>query len=220
MALFRLPLVLDKKISFWKLLGCGKNGTFDIHPDWRQWGLLVVSEQLPAGLHESIKQKAFLHQPFITAWWKFFRCEQFSLLLKPIEGHGTWDGKEVFGPLAKQTGHEGITAVLTRATIRLNKLRNFWKNVDSVAVQMNAAEGFITSFGIGEMPWIKQATFSVWQSKSDMKDFAYKMQQHAEVIRKTRKEDWYSEDMFVRFIPLACKGSVNGTNPIKEMLPS
>ena len=135
---------------------------------------------------------------------------------KTIEGHGTWDGKEVFGPLAKQTGHEGITAVLTRATIRLNKLRNFWKNVDSVAVQMNAAEGFITSFGIGEMPWIKQATFSVWQSKSDMKDFAYKMQQHAEVIRKTRKEDWYSEDMFVRFIPLACKGSVNGTNPIKR----
>ncbi len=140
------------------------------------------------------------------------------MLLKPIEGHGTWDGKEAFGLLAKQTEHEGLTAVLTRATIRLSKLKNFWKNVDSVAMQMTGAKGFITSFGIGEVPWIKQATFSIWQSKADMKYFAYKMQEHAEVIRKTRKENWYSEDMFVRFIPIASTGSINGTNPLKGIL--
>ena len=209
MALFRLPLALNKKIEFWKLLGCGKNGTFDIHPDWRQWGVLSVS-----GLTQTINYKIF-YGSFINAWWRFFKCEVFTILLEPIEGHGTWDGKEVFGTLPKQTSYEGLTAVLTRATIRLTKVKSFWKNVDSVATKMNDAPGFITSIGIGEMPWIKQATFSVWQSKECMKQFAYKMREHAEVIRKTKQENWYSEDMFVRFKPIASFGTLNGTNPLE-----
>lgn len=212
MALFRLPLMLNKKISFWKLLGCGKNGTFDVHPDWRQWGLLMVNGE------GSMVNEEPKFSSFIEWWWKFFRCEKLTIVLKPIEGHGTWDGKEAFGPLAKQTDHEGLIAVLTRATIRLGKLKSFWKNVDNVASQMSSANGFITSFGIGELPWIKQATFSIWRSKAEMKNFAYKMQDHAEVILKTRKENWYSEDMFVRFIPLAAYGSINGRNPLDGIL--
>ena len=47
-----------------------------------------------------------------------------------------------------------------------------------------------------------------------MKNFAYNMHQHQDVIRKTRKEDWYSEDMFTRFIPIACYGTINGINPL------
>lgn len=212
MALFRLPLMLSKNISFWKLLGCGKNGAFDIHPDWRQWGLLIVNRQ------STIVNGDLRISGFINWWWLFFRCEKFTVILQPIEGHGTWDGKEVFGSLAKQTVHDGLTAVLTRATIRLSRLKNFWKNVDSVASQMSGTDGFIASFGIGEVPWIKQATFSIWRSKADMKNFAYKMQEHAEVIRKTRKENWYSEDMFVRFIPLSAYGSINGINPLEGIL--
>ena len=218
MAIFRLPLMLNKNISFWKLMGCGRNGTFDIHPDWRQWGILTVSggtqniHQIPA---IDYKQQ---FGAFIDGWWTFFRCERFTILLKPVEGHGTWDGKEAFGILPKQSEYEGLIAILTRATIRLNKLKNFWKNVDAVAEQMSGANGFITSFGIGEVPWIKQATFSIWRSKADMKKFAYTMQQHADVIRKTRKENWYSEDMFIRFVPLAAYGSINGKNPLEGIL--
>jgi hypothetical protein len=109
-----------------------------------------------------------------------------------------------------------MIATLTRATIRINKLRSFWKNVDGVANQMRAADGFITSLGIGEVPWIKQATFSVWKSKVHMKQFAYQMHQHAEVIRKTRQENWYSEDMFVRFKILSSKGTLRGKDPLER----
>jgi hypothetical protein len=35
MAIFRLPLWFNNQIVFWKLMGCGKNGTFDKSPDWR-----------------------------------------------------------------------------------------------------------------------------------------------------------------------------------------
>lgn len=205
MAVFRLPLWLDRRIGFWKLMGCGKNGTFDKTPDWRQWAVLTVSTQqgIPA---------------FLNNWWRFFRCERWRIELEPMEGFGTWDQKNCFGTLPRQSYYEGPIAVLTRATIRLQKLGRFWQHVDPVAQHMRGAEGFVTSLGIGEVPWVRQATFSVWKSKADMKAFAYKLTEHADVIRKTRNEKWYSEEMFVRFRILNAEGTLQGADPLKGML--
>lgn len=239
MAVFHFPLFLSKKIGFYKLMGCGKNGTFDKSADWRQWAVLIVNSH-PDSYRESMvnghepktqnselrtqnlelkTQNPELQTPnFLQNWFKFFHAEVLTIVLQPIEGHGTWDGKAVFGKLPKQTDYEGLIAVLTRATIRLSKLQNFWANVDAVASQMLGAKGFVTSFGIGEVPFIKQATFSIWDSKADMKNFAYNLHQHKDVIRKTHKENWYSEDMFTRFVPIACYGTINGSNPLAGKL--
>lgn len=219
MALFRLPLWFNKRISFYKLLGSGKNGTFDKHPDWQQWGILAVgSFELVVGSKETdtfeddtIYQK--LYGSFIAKWMRLFGCEAWTIFLEPIEGHGSWDGKKVFGELPVHTDYDGNIAVLTRATIRLSRLKNFWANVNAVATKMASADGFISSLGIGEMPWIKQATFSIWESKAAMKAFAYQMREHQEVIRKTREEKWYSEDMFVRFKIIKNIGSIKGVDP-------
>ncbi len=200
MMIFRLPLMLDKKIKFWKLMGSGKNGTFDIKPDLNQWAMLYT-------MHEA----SFYIPRFINGYFKFFKCDVKHLILQPTEGHGLWDGKKIFGDLPKQTENEGTVAVLTRATINLNRLQRFWKNVSASASKMSTAPGFILSYGIGEVPWIKQATFSIWQNKANMKAFAYNMQQHADVIKKTRKEKWYKEELFVRFRILQVKGFDNIT---------
>jgi hypothetical protein len=239
MALFRLPLLFNKKITFWKLLGCGKNGTFDIHPDWRQYAVLVVgswqsavtSYQLPvARSKSSVKRQdtancllppancQLIYGSFITRWWHFFKCETYTIILKPIEGYGCWDGKKIFGDIPQETEYDGLIAVLTRATIRLKRLRNFWQYVDSIASKTPGAKGLILSAGIGELPWIKQGTFSVWRSKEHMKAFAYQMHEHIEVIQKTRQENWYSEEMFIRFKPVAAFGSLKGINPLDGKL--
>ncbi len=206
MAIFRLPLWLNKNISFYKLMGSGKNGTFDKTPDLQQWAILTIcNEQLAMGSGQPTIQKSkfellkHFYGSFITKWLSFFGATTITYLLQPIEGHGLWDGKKVFGELPVKSDYEGKIVILTRATIRLSKLKSFWENVDGVASQMAGAKGFITSYGVGEIPWIKQATVSIWESKEDMKNFAYKMHQHADVIKKTRQEKWYSEDMFVRF---------------------
>jgi hypothetical protein len=195
MAIFRLPLCFNKKIKFFKLMGSGKNGTFDIHPDLNQWALLFTAKDINTPAPK-----------FFYTYWKFFNCDIKEFLLEPIEGHGLWDRKKVFGELYQQSNEGVPIAVLTRATIKLNRLKNFWKNVDSVAGKMPSAQGLVISYGIGELPWIKQATFSVWQNKKAMKDFAYNKNEHTEVIRKTRNENWYKEEMFVRFRILSVKG--------------
>ena len=199
MALHRLPLWLNRRLRFYKLLGCGKGGTFSQTPDWQQWGLLVVMDDEIAAETEEKDLHRFAYGRFIPGWWKFFKCETSTFLLKPIEGHGSWDGKQAFGDLPAKSDYEGRIAVLTRASIHGNKRSRFWEHVEAVSTEMRKAEGFQFSVGIGENPWTKQATFSIWESKEHMKQFAYKMPRHADVIQKTRKEKWYSEDMFVRF---------------------
>lgn len=203
MVLFRLPLMLNKKIRFWRLMGSGKNGTFDKVPDLKQWAILSVFSMKHV---YDIQQKIY-HEPmlkwcygrFVAGWIWLFCKNAYSYLLHPVEGRGTWDGKEVFGPLARETEFYGTVAVLTRATIRVGKLKRFWEHVPQTAAEMAVADGFITSYGVGEWPWVKQATFSIWKSKDHMKQFAYKSMVHRDVIRKTHAEDWYSEEMFVRF---------------------
>jgi heme-degrading monooxygenase HmoA len=219
MAIHHLPLWLNKKISFYKLLGCGKNGTFDKHPDWQQWGIMAV--QSNSMLVENFNETAHisnLYGSIISKWLYFFNCETWTIFLEPVEGHGQWDGKEPFGTITKQASYDGIIATLTRATIRFSKLKAFWQNVAAAANEMATAKGFISSVGIGEMPYIKQATFSIWQSKEDMKAFAYQMHQHTAIIQKTRKERWYSEDMFVRFKPLQTFGTIKGNDPLAGKL--
>ena len=41
-------------------------------------------------------------------------------------------------------------------------------------------------------------TFSLWESLAAARAFAYSMPDHVEVMRRTRAEDWYSEEMFAR----------------------
>lgn len=206
MAIHRLPMWLQKGCTFWKLLGSGRNGTFDLHPDWQQWGLLAVWEDREAF-------EKFYESSFVAGWWNRLTHEKWTILCEPLQSNGKWDGNEPFGS-QNVNDYSGLVAVLTRATIRLSKLRAFWSNVDSVANIMADAPGYITSVGIGEAPVYRQATFSVWKSIDDVKVFAYASREHSEVIRKTRDENWYSEELFARFRPIASFGTINGKDPL------
>ncbi len=210
MAVHRLFMARQTDCSFYKLMGSGKNGTFDTKPDWQQWALLAVWND-----RESFD--LFYRDSKVVKWWDKYEVEKWTILLSPLQSHGKWEGKEPFGN-PKADALAGPVAVLTRATIRFARLKNFWANVDSVADIMAAAPGFITSFGIGEAPLYRQATFSIWESLDDVKAFAYRSREHAEVIRKTREQNWYSEELFARFAITTAFGTIKGADPLKGHL--
>lgn len=203
MALFRLPLRLHRGLSFFRLMGCGKNGTFDKTPDLHQWAIMgVYTPALGQQVQQAAGTPQFLQVAFgrfVAGWIGLLARHHHSYLLQPLESHGLWNGKKVFGNLPHQSDYNGQIAVMTRATIRLRKLGRFWAHVPDAASEMAKAAGFIKSYGVGEWPWIKQATFSIWESKEAMRAFAYKSRYHKEIVKKTHAENWYSEDMFTRF---------------------
>ncbi len=208
MALHRLPLYLNKKCSFWKLFGSGKNGTFSLTPDWQQWGLISTWPDLN-------DWEDFDKNSSVSKWWKRFCTDKFTMLCSPVAGHGKWDEKEPF-KYEQDLAFEGPVVVLTRATIRISKLKDFWQHVNPVADVLKSSAGFITSFGIGEAPVYKQATISIWESLEHMKSFSYQSKEHAEVIKKTRTRNWYKEELFARFALIKTEGSLAGINPITK----
>ena len=89
--------------------------------------------------------------------------------------------------------------VITRATLNPTRLLEFWRHVPQASRAIKQAKGVGFFKGIGEWPFVQQATFSVWESAEAIRTFAYVSQAHASIVKKTRQRKWYKEDMFNRF---------------------
>ncbi|KLT64206.1 DUF3291 domain-containing protein [Pedobacter sp. BMA] len=203
MALLRLPLWLNGKCGFWKLMGSGKNAQVDLGPDFKHWALLTTWANRGDCDH-------FYQHAFPVKWFRKFGAEEFTILLKPLSAHGKWSGKQPFIFDKTQEKLSGQIAVITRAAIHLGKVKEFRSNVKRAAEAMRKADGFVLSAGIGENPFLDQATFSIWESPEAMKKYAYQSFDHSDVIKLTRDRKWYSEELFARFAVIESTGTLNG----------
>ncbi len=208
MALARPQLARTPGLRFWKLLGAGKDGGFSLQPDFNRFGLLLVWEQARSAqdffnastLFHALRQRA---------------AERWTAFLLPIQARGAWNRRQPFVPASShEWAHVAPIAVLTRATIRLAHLRDFWAHVPSANVALTQTEGVLFSIGVGEMPLARQATFSVWRDIEAIHRYAHRTRGHAEALRRTRREHWYAEELFARFAVLATEGSWCGQDPL------
>jgi hypothetical protein len=150
MALFHLPLAMNKNIAFYKLMGTGKNGSFDIWPDLSQWSVMVFYKKEKYSTTDFQKLTQKILGGFIFNWLRFFKAETRFFHLEPYAGHGTWDNRSFIAQRKTTEEPVGKIAVLTRATISIKGLIPFWKAVPSTSLNLNQQPGFIYSIGIGE----------------------------------------------------------------------
>ena len=101
---------------------------------------------------------------------------------------------------------DGPVAAITRARIKWHDNVKFWRAVPPVNESLHSSPGLIKAIGIGEAPIGLQGTFSLWESASAIRDFAYRTPAHQRAIEATRQIRWYSEEMFARFAVLEESG--------------
>ncbi len=191
-------------LTFSKMLGSGNGNGFSIWPNFGVYGLLGVWD------NEAVAQDFFEQSPLFQSFQA--QSTEISIVyLKTAKVHGTWDGGTPFVENIPFKP-EAPLAVLTRATIRSKYLWHFWRFVPGVSKAMwrEHQEGLVFSIGIGEVPLVQQATFSLWKNSELMQTYAYKGKFHSAVVKKTRELGWYKEELFARFHPFRVEGTWQG----------
>ena len=211
MGLDRPELKRTPGLSFWKLLGTGRGRTMTLSADLRRWALLAVWEDEEA-------LAAFRAESEIAARWRAHAREGWHARLERERSHGAWNGQDPFaagggGARAAPLGTGEPVAILTRAAIRPRRLVPFYRAIAAPAADLLERPGLVRSVGMGEWPVARQATFSLWSSVADAQAYAYRRRDHEDVVRRTREENWYSEELFARFRVLGAEGTWDGAAP-------
>jgi len=194
---------------FYKLMGSGRGIGFNALPDLSTFVLLQVWEDEP-------KADRYFHAADIHKNYKNRSTEVWTVYLRNISAQGQWDGANPFEKSIHPNTTENLL-VLTRATIKWNKLISFWRYVPKSHQPLLHNEGLIYTKGVGEIPLIQMATISIWKNAAALKRFAYESAEHKEAINKTRALNWYKEELFARFEPYRSMGTWQGVNPLPTL---
>ena len=182
-------------LKFFKFLGTGGGKGFSLWPDFSTYAFLGVWDD----------QSAYVHfkntHPIFLAYQKMANIQR-DLVLESQMSHGKWSGVNPFQQNKSsdfKVKSKQPAVVITRATLQWNRLFSFWLAVPAASRAIEEAEGIQYFKGIGELPFIQQATLSIWDDFEAVNTFAYKGKKHSEIIKKTRQKKWYKEDLFSRF---------------------
>ena len=186
---FNKRLINFDGLKFVKLLGTGSKDGFSVIPDFSSYIMITSWE------NDDFRKK-FIDENKLFQEISDKSSKRIEIKIDPYNYIGSWNGINPFKN--KSLYKEGKIIVLTRARVRLNKLINFFISTSSAAKSINSRKGAEYYKGVGELPIIEQATISIWKSEQSMKDYAYLDKNHLKIIHKARKNNWYSEELFVR----------------------
>ena len=180
-------------LSFFKLLGTGAGQGFSLTPDFSTYALLTVWEDQDSADH-------FYQNNVLIKSYQEKASDIRRLSLTNTASHGLWSGLNPFVSTKNQHLKTSPVAIITRATLRPQRLLSFWRAVPKASKAIETAQGVRYYKGIGEWPFIQQATISIWNSMEEVMQFAYKDNAHKQIVKQTKKVRWYKEDLFARFL--------------------
>lgn len=208
LGLDRWPLAHTPGLRFWRLLGVGCGRTFDPHADLQRYALFTVWDSFAALEQFEVKSTIMRRMQQRSE-------EMWTVYMHPVRWHGLWGGRDPFAGMSPVPPPEpGPWIILTRAALHPTKIRPFLRAVPAVSEHLLQQPQLLNSVGVGEAPLLYQATLSVWSSLPAITSFAYGSQPHADVVRRTHREQWYREELFARFRPLIARGTWDGVNPL------
>jgi hypothetical protein len=99
-------------------MGSGRDIGFSLFPDWGVYALLGVWENEEAANNFFNHSNTYKH-------YQEKSIEQWTIFMKPIQTKGFWSGGNPFIPSLELDANNPMIAVITRATIKPNKLLKF-----------------------------------------------------------------------------------------------
>jgi len=187
-------------LQFQKFLGSGHKGGFQLRPslDHQAWFGVFASED---------QANHFITNSELVRQYRSHSQECLALCLQAYQSRGSWSGYSIEPTAKPSTG--GPIASLTRASIRLTKAADFWRQSPDAQRDLAQAKGCLLAIGLGEMPLLRQATFSLWRSEEDLTAYA-QTGAHQRAIKAAYGGKFFSESMFTRFQLRSASGRWRG----------
>jgi hypothetical protein len=187
-------------MRFVKVLGSGRDGGFGLRPSPSVMGLFCVFDD-PA----SASAFTAPHGPLRP--WRDRARESFTVKLRAFSCRGSWSGTKL--AVTADAPAAGPVASLTRASIRPHRAAAFWRMEPPAERELADAPGCQVAAGVGEAPLLRQATFTIWRDAQAMDGYA-RTGAHQRAIEASMRGAFFSESMFVRFVPFDAQGTWKG----------
>jgi spheroidene monooxygenase len=200
LVLQRWPLRQVPGLRFSKVLGSGHAGGFGWPPSRSRQGLFLV-------FGDEADARRFIDASPVLAAYRAHAAELCTVLLRACSSKGSWSGAAI--AVTATAPVAGLVASLSRASIRPVRAARFWRFQPAAEAALARADGCLFAAGVGEAPLLRQATFTLWRDAAAMDAYA-RSGAHAEAIRAAYGGGYFSESMFVRFVPLQLRGTWQG----------
>ena len=190
-------------LQFCKVLGSGMNGGFSTTPSLTKQGFFCVFDSADNAAR-------FRESSLIVKAYENHAHEFFTATVKAYSSRGSWSG---FAMSCSDPNPpiQGPIASLTRASIRPSKAVAFWKKAKPAEEAIVYASGKILTAGVGEAPYFRQATFTIWDNAQCLEQYA-QQGAHLAAIKAAYGEAYFSESMFTRFKVIQARGVWQGKN--------
>jgi hypothetical protein len=190
------PWLAIDGVRFAKVLGSGYDGGFGLKPSSSRQGLFLV-------FHTALAAQDFLACSEALQAYRERTRELCIIQLRTFSCRGSWDGTAL--DVTRSAPTQGPIAALTRASIHVRKAAAFWQHAPPSQSAVEGVQGVQLAVGLGEAPFLRQATFTVWDSVAAMDAYA-RSGPHLEAIKAAAQHQYFSESMFARFVPISIEG--------------
>ncbi len=208
----RGPLAQTPDIGFHKLLGSGSRDGFYPFPNFSVYGILAVWPSIECAREQIAHSDVYCR-------YRAHASEDTSIYMTTSNCRGEWSGQTPFGVSADpstKTVQSPYVAVLTRATVKAQHAPAFWRLVPGISEEIAKQSHLVFKIGVGEVPWLHQVTFTIWDDTKAMEDFAFKSF-HGKAISEVRKGGWFKEELFARFDVADVDGIWEGGAPLRSL---
>lgn len=194
--------------SWWRLCGtgtlqalpglpkAGEDPQFGLLPHPRRW--MVLSYGGDAESRFKAASNGFL-KPYCSA----------AYIFAPLRARGTWQGTQPMPDSYPDLAQGHDFATITRAGNHWWANTKLWiSSLPDIVHQLGLVPGNQEALGLVHWPTLGAITFSVWDSESDMEQFAYgRGGAHRREIGRAVKGRWFRETWYARFAVLRRYGS-------------
>ena len=211
MGLDRPLLRATPGLRFWRLLGTGRGRTMTPRPT------CGAGRSSPSGTTRPRSTRFLAGSEIAARWRDVGRGRRTPCAWSPLRWHGAWGGaRPARRRAAGARRAPGRSPILTRAAVRPARLLPFTARSRRRRATCWPGRACWRPSAWGSGRVARQATFSLWRSRATCAPTPTTAPAHREVVRRTREERWYREELFARFRPYGAEGTWDGRDPLRR----